>query len=206
MEPGFSVYLKNAGFTKRVDYILAEWHIKKLSSNCRVYRGASIPFETNHRLLSLSCSFPSKSKQKLFFRKPTKPLKLYTNIKSLKDDPKICDNFSKTLDILLINEPSINDVNNVEKSFTESIRQASEAEIPKIKSSTKIYPWANDEFVNLLEQRRKCEDPNFSCKLNASIRKLRTKLKNDYRISSDKRPGRLFNFCDFRGEKMGEIS
>ena len=55
------------GFSKRVDYILAEWHLKKLCSNCRVYRKASIPFETNHRLLTLSCSFPSKRKQKQFF-------------------------------------------------------------------------------------------------------------------------------------------
>ena len=55
------------GFSKIIDYILAEWHIKKLSSNCRVDRGASIPFQTNHRLLALSCSFPSKRKHKLFF-------------------------------------------------------------------------------------------------------------------------------------------
>ena len=40
----------------------------------------------------------------------------------------------------------------------ESIRQASEAEIPKITSSSKKYPWTNDEFLNLLEQRRKCKD------------------------------------------------
>ena len=42
------------GFTKRVDYILTEWHIKQLSSNCHVYRRASIPFESDHRL-ALSC-------------------------------------------------------------------------------------------------------------------------------------------------------
>ena len=47
------------GFSKRLDYILAEFHIKKLSSNCRVYRKASLPFETNHRLLTFSCSFHS---------------------------------------------------------------------------------------------------------------------------------------------------
>ena len=60
------------GFMKRVDYILAEWHIKKLSSNCRVYRKASIPFESDHRLVSMSCSFPSKSERKQFFRPAAK--------------------------------------------------------------------------------------------------------------------------------------
>ena len=42
------------GFTKRIDYILAEWHLKKLCNNCHVYRKASVPFETNHRLLTIS--------------------------------------------------------------------------------------------------------------------------------------------------------
>ena len=55
------------GFTKRVDYILAEWHLKKLCTNCRVYRKATVPFETNHRLLAMSCSFPSKRNRKLVF-------------------------------------------------------------------------------------------------------------------------------------------
>ena len=48
------------GFTKRVDYILAEWHLNNISSNCRVYRKVTVPFETNHRLLAMTCSFPSK--------------------------------------------------------------------------------------------------------------------------------------------------
>ena len=102
------------GFTKIIDYILAEWHIKKLSSNCRVYRGASIPFETNHRLLALSCSFPSKRKHKLFFHKQSKPPTIHTNIKSLKDNPSICDNYSKGLNTLLAKEPNINDIDTFE--------------------------------------------------------------------------------------------
>ena len=48
-------------FTKRVHYIITEWHIKQPSFNCRVYRLASLPFESDHRSLALSCSFPSKS-------------------------------------------------------------------------------------------------------------------------------------------------
>ena len=94
------------GFTKIIDYIHAEWHIKKLCSNCRVYRGASsIPFETNHQLLALSCSFPSKRKQKSFFHKPSKPPRIHTNIKSLKDNSNICDNYSKRLSLLVKNAP-----------------------------------------------------------------------------------------------------
>ena len=57
------------GFSKRVDYILTDWHIKKLSTNCRVYRKASIPFESDHRLLVLHCSFPSKIRTEKFLPK-----------------------------------------------------------------------------------------------------------------------------------------
>ena len=80
-------------FSKRVDYILAEWHLKRLCSNCRVYRKASIPFETNHRLLTLSCSFPSKRKQKQFFSQISKPIKPHKNISLLHNDPDVCKSF-----------------------------------------------------------------------------------------------------------------
>ena len=46
---------------QRVDYILADWHVKKLSTSC-VYRKASIPFESDHRLLVLHCSFQKNLK------------------------------------------------------------------------------------------------------------------------------------------------
>lgn len=169
------------GFMKRVDYILAEWHIKKLSSNCRVYRKASIPFESDHRLVSMSCSFPSKSERKQFFRPAAKAKKSFTNIKSLKDNPTICNNFSNELDNLLENEPVMHDVNSFEKVLTESIRQASDKEIPKITESTNVPPWTNDNcFKHRQEHRRECKDPSILRELNTSIKHMRTKLKNDY--------------------------
>ena len=91
-------WCSTTGFTKKVDYILAEWHLKKLSSNCRVYRRATVPFETNHRLLALTCSFPSKLKYKLCFSKTSKPSKPYKSIISLRNDPNIRNNFSNKLD------------------------------------------------------------------------------------------------------------
>jgi exonuclease III len=169
------------GFTKRIDYILAEWHIKKLSSSCRVYRRASIQFESDHRFLALYCSLPSKRERKSCFRKPGIPNKSYTNISSLKDNPQVLDSFSTKLDELLADEPSVNDINTFEQSFTESIRQASEEMIPKsTASSAPPCPWTNAEFLNLLDQRRQCRDPANLRVLNNSIKSMRTKLKNDY--------------------------
>ena len=74
------------GFTERVDYMLAEWYLKNLSSNCRVYRKATVPFETNHCLLPMTCSFPSKRN-----RKASKRYKPYKDISSMRNDPVICD-------------------------------------------------------------------------------------------------------------------
>ena len=74
----------------------------------------------------------------------------------------------------------MNDVNTFEKSFTESIRQASDDAIPKSINSSKPCPWTNAVFLNLLEQRRKCRDPVRLHELNLSIKNMRTKLKNNY--------------------------
>ena len=133
------------GFSKRLDYILAEFHIKKLCFNCRVYRKASIPFETNHRLLTMSCSFPSKRNQKQFFTQVSKPVKPHKNI-SLLRNPDVSKLFSNKLDILLNDAPSSNDVNEIESILTDAILQASESEVPKIELFTKKSSWANDEF------------------------------------------------------------
>ena len=168
------------GFSKRVDYILAEWHLKKLCSNCRVYRKATVPFETDHRLLTMSCSFPSKRKQKAFFSKVSKPIKAHKDISTLRNDPNVCDNFSNKLDNILNEEPTINDVNIFDNFFTESIIQASESQIPKFTKSSKTSPWANDEFVSLLKARRTCKNPCDLKDLAIAIKKMRHKLKNDY--------------------------
>ena len=45
---------------------------------------------------------------------------------------------------------------------------------------TKKSPWANEEFLSLLEKRRACKDPVALKELGKSIKKLRNKLKNDY--------------------------
>ena len=168
------------GFTKRVDYILAEWHLKKLSSNCRVYRKATVPFETNHRLLAMTCSFPSKRNRKAFFSKASKPSKPYKDISSLRNDPVICNKFSEKMDEIFVDEPSVNDINIFENFFTESIIQASESEIPKILKSSHKCPWTSDEFLSLLEKRKSCNDPSIRRELGISIKKLRTTLRNDY--------------------------
>ena len=86
----------------------------------------------------------------------------------------------KKLDDLVIDEPIFDNINTFEKSFSESIRLASEETIPKSTNSSKVPPWINDDLSLLHDERRLCKEPNRLRELHASMRKLRNKLKNDY--------------------------
>ena len=46
---------------------LVSWHLKKLTNNCWVYQKASVPFESNHRLLTMTCLFSSTAFLLLIF-------------------------------------------------------------------------------------------------------------------------------------------
>jgi hypothetical protein len=128
----------------------------------------------------MSCSLPSKRKQKQFFSHNSKPVKPPKNISSLYNNPEVCNNFSKKLDHLLSEESPCEDVEIVENLLTESITQASESEIPKIIPKAKKSPWANDEFLSLISARRSWLDPSKRWELGKNIRKVRNKLKNNY--------------------------
>ena len=88
--------------------------------------------------------------------------------------------FLINLIFLLSDDPSTNDVNEIESILTDAILKASESEVPKIELKTRKSPWANDEFLSLLEKRRACKDPVELKEVGKSIKKLRNKLKNDY--------------------------
>ena len=127
----------------------------------------------------MSCSFPSIRSQKQFFSQTSKSAKPRKNI-SLLRDPDISGNFSNKLDYLLSDDPPTNDdVNEIESILTDAILKASESEVPKIELKTRKSPWANDEFLSLLEKRLACKDPVELKELGKSIKKLRNKLKND---------------------------
>ena len=77
---------------------------------------------------------------------------------------------------LLQNDPD--DINTFEQSLGESIVNASDTAIPKCITVSRKTPWINEEFLNLLQQRRECKDPTSLKTINKSIRKMRTNLSN----------------------------
>ena len=98
----------------------------------------------------------------------------------LKNDPKVSEIFSKTLDNLLQNDPKLDDISTFEQSLRESIVNASDTAIPKCITASRITPWINEDFLDLLQQRRECKDPTSLKTINKSIRKMRTNLSNAY--------------------------
>ena len=52
--------------------------------------------------------------------------------------------------------------------------------IPKNISSSKVPPWISDDLLLLHTERRLCKDPSHLRELNASVKKLHDRLKNDY--------------------------
>ena len=158
------------GFTKRVDYILTEWHIKKLSSTVvfivvpAFHLSLIIDFWPSHVLSHQNVN------KILFFRKPTSTKKSYTNIKSLKDNKNVLNNFTLTLDGFLQSEPNFNDMDSFEKYFTECIIKASKTTIPNISSSSKNCPWVIMIFYPFTTASRIKRSTSLK-ELNRSIRK-----------------------------------
>ena len=169
----------NLGYDRRLDYILGEWFVKRFSHNCRVYRGASKPFESDHKLVVLDCRFPYQKELKKIF-KPKHPKKHY-DIRQLRDNKTIADIYSNKLEEILLdatsNDQNIDSLNN---AIVESINKASENTIPLRSKSSDAKPWVNSEFLDLITQRNRCKKQNEWKTLNCRVKKMRDKLKNDY--------------------------
>ena len=168
------------GFSKRIDYIMAEWHIKRSATNCRVYRGASIPFESNHRMLALYCNFPSKRLRQNIIPRTQKNSKPYPNIKLLKTASKVQETFSSGLDNHLSDTIDTTDVDALESIITTAIETVTSETIPSTERKNETNPWANDTYISLIDERKLCKDPARREDLGKEIKKRRMILSNSY--------------------------
>ena len=86
---------KNFNFDYTILYILydaLEWFVKRFCHNCRAYKSVSDGFESDHKLVAMSCHFPSKKARKEIFQK--KIPSPHCDIKVLKCDSGVADRFS----------------------------------------------------------------------------------------------------------------
>ena len=168
----------NLGYQRRLDYIMGEWFIKRFSHNCRVYRGASNPFESDHKVVVLNCCFPYQKEIKKMFKPKQK--QTHYDIKKLRDDKNVVENYSNKLNELLSNADRPNSVDSINDTIVENILKATEVTIPVKTKTTDSKPWANQEFLSLISQRNKCKKQNEWKEMNCKVKKLRDKLKNEY--------------------------
>ena len=99
-------FYSNLGYKRRLDYILGEWFIKRFTNNCSLYRGASLPFESDHMIVVLDCVFPYKKQPKTILKSKKQQTKHY-DIGRLRDDNDIAEKYSNKLEMyfLLLNSP-----------------------------------------------------------------------------------------------------
>ena len=171
-------FYSNLGYKRRLDYILCEGFVKRFSSNCRIYGSVSDGFDSDHRVVVLDCSFPSKRQRKqIFKRKKCVPR---PNMQSLRRDHDVVKRYSDALDHSLENFSEITDVNDLSDKITESIQVASDSVIPKRTKNKDSQPWVDDTFLQLVERRNSCKNKIERLTLNKQLKQYRDKIKNEY--------------------------
>ena len=142
-------FYSNLGYARKLDYFLGEWYIKHFTHRCRVYRGATRPFNSDHRLLVLDACFPTKAERKSIFRQK-KAAAPAPDIPKLRDDEEIRQNFSDQLDGLLPETPVTASVDDLEQTICAAISNAASTAIPKKSKQRSQPPWTNPEFLRLV--------------------------------------------------------
>jgi len=174
-------FKSNLGYFRRLDYIMGEWFVKRASQNCRVYPNASVPFDSDHRIVVLDAMFPTKSKRKAIFSKNScvnahvKP-----NMQVLRDSEDVRIEYSRRLDDILGQPSSTKSVDELTEDIVSAIHKAAEEKIPSVQRNSDNKPWVDNDFLTLLEKRRKTTNAMERKTLSKEIRKLRIELKSAY--------------------------
>ena len=160
------------GFRKRLDYILTEGYVKQYTTNCRVFRKASEPFETDHRMVAMFYKFPTNAEHKeLRKKRGRKPLESKPNIKLLAQDEQARVQFSEvTENILTTASITENDVESLNNNITEALQAATEQTIAR--RTVAKQPWANEHFLSLLDEQKVCTSPERTKELKKEKRNV----------------------------------
>ena len=171
-------FYSNLGYSRRLDYILGEWFIKRFTTNCRVYRGASTAFESDHRVVVLNCSFPCrKQMQSMFTKKKKQP---HYDIKQLRENETVVQKYSEKMDELFVSAEKLDSVDDINDTIVNIITRSTAETIPVKSKSTDSKPWADNEFITLISERNNCQKKQDWKQINVNVKKMRNKLKNQY--------------------------
>lgn len=172
-------FVSNLGYKRRLDYIMAEWFVKRATKNGRVYPKQSEIFESDHRIVVMQARFPTKGKIKKIFKQKRGP-RSTQDLRYLRDDPATQARYSAKLDQLTENGPKPEQIDEVEEFIVDAIEKASLEIIPTRTHHEDKKPWVNEEYQKLLLQHHGEKDPSKRRLLAKDVKKLRTTLKNAY--------------------------
>ena len=164
----------NLGYKRRLDYIFCEGFIRRFSNNCRVYNSVSDGFDSDHRVVVMDCSFPSKRQRKLIFY-PRKSI-LSPNIKNLWRDENVANIYSDVLDQSMESFETLTNVDDLSDKITKSVQMASDSTIPRRQKSSDHKPWVDASFLQLIDRRNSCKNKQERCSLN-KLRSIGIRLK-----------------------------
>lgn len=166
------------GFTKTIDYILADSSVQKYMTDCRVYNGYH--FETDHRLSAAVTTPTCKAARFKANSNPKKP-NPRPNLRLLQD-PVIRSKFTELVSQKITTSLPASNMNDMAKNLRTILNDAASSAIPsqpKSKKQTNIR--ASDKELNDLLAEREKLNKNQGIqvkKLTKKIKKRRSQLRN----------------------------
>ena len=172
-----------------IDYINCSSWLRKLATNCRVYRSIIDKTLSDHRILISTFRLPPcrkerKQQRRTKFRpKPPKadPI-MKLNLDALKVET-IRHNFIQNLQRPTTKNPQTDDLSKLNKQLLETLKTAALDSVPpKPKKVKAEAPWLeNAALVSLFEERKsKLLSKQKLTEINKKIKRLLIKLENDY--------------------------
>ena len=169
------------GDWKRIDYICTTPWLERYVQSCRVHTKASLPYDTDHRLLVMNISFPSTKRdlKHQLSRSKASVSKPIVDYRALRDDPHIRQQLTMKVEneLSTINK---DDIDRLNEQIVEVVKESVDSVCPTIDSIKKKEPWEDDTLKELTKELHKCSSHLQMRKLQKCIKRRRRKLKNEY--------------------------
>ena len=154
-----------------ITYATTPW-LEKYVQSCRVHTKASLPYDTDHRLLVMNISFPSTKRdlKHQLSRSTARVSKPTVDYLALRDDPHIRQQLTMKVEneLSTINK---DDIDRLNEQIVEVVKESVDSVCPTIDSIKKKEPREDDTLKELTKELHKCSDHLQMRKLQKCIKK-----------------------------------